>query len=223
MDGESLLIAGGQDHKTGHEDPEKAFIELEKYIRKYYPVSFVKYKWSSQYYIPVDGLPYIGQMPFEPEGVYCATGYNGNGMMLGSFAAILLRDLILKKNSTYQKVFAPSRIKPVDGFTEFIKENADVAYHFIADRFGVKETDSLKRIAPGTGKVVEVKGQKIAAYRNENGEIYALNPICSHAKCVVGWNTEEKSWDCPCHGARYDIDGKVITGPATKGLQRIEM
>jgi Rieske Fe-S protein len=90
-----------------------------------------------------------------------------------------------------------------------VKENADVAYHFVADRVGIHETDSLKRLQPGTGKVVEVNGQKIATYRDEAGvTVHALSPVCTHAACIVNWNSEEKSWDCPCHGARYDIDGK---------------
>ena len=222
VDGEQLLIAGGLDHKTGHEDPEKAFADLEKYIRNYYNVSSVKYRWSSQYYVPVDGLPYIGQMPIAADGIYCATGYNGNGMMLGSVAGQILSDLVLGKSSKYEKIFSPSRVKPVDSFSEFVKENADVAYHFVADRFGIHESDSLKRLQPGNGKVVEVDGQKIAAYRDEQGTIHALSPVCTHAACIVNWNSEEKSWDCPCHGARYDIDGNVLTGPATRPLATID-
>ena len=222
IDGEKLLIAGGNDHKTGHDDPEKVFNDLENYVRKYFSVSSVKYKWSSQYYIPVDGLPYIGQMPLTAKGIYCATGYNGNGMMFGSVAGKILSDLVISGDSVYKDLFDPCRVKPIDSFTEFVTENADVAYHFVADRFKIHDTDSLKRIAAGTGKVVEVDGKKVAAYRDEKGEIHALNPICTHMKCVVNWNQEEKSWDCPCHGARFDIDGKVLTGPATVDLGQIQ-
>jgi glycine/D-amino acid oxidase-like deaminating enzyme/nitrite reductase/ring-hydroxylating ferredoxin subunit len=221
--GEKLLIAGGSDHKTGHDEPEKAFDDLEKYIRKHYNVSSVKYRWSSQYYVPVDGFPYIGQMPEAATGVYCATGYNGNGMMLGSIAGKILADLIQGKANKYEQTFSPSRLKPVAGFTAFVQENADVAYHLIADRFGIHETDSLKRLQPGTGKVVEIDGQKIAAYRNEQGGICALSPVCTHAGCIVNWNGEEKSWDCPCHGARYDINGQVLTGPATRPLSKLDL
>jgi glycine/D-amino acid oxidase-like deaminating enzyme/nitrite reductase/ring-hydroxylating ferredoxin subunit len=223
IDGEKILVAGGNDHKTGHDDPEKAFNDLEKYVRKNYNVSSVKYRWSSQYYVPVDGFPYVGQMPEASKGVFCATGYNGNGMMLGSIAGKILADLIQGKESKYEHLFSPSRLKPVAGFTAFVQENADVAYHFVADRFNVHETDSLKRIQPGSGKVVEVDGNKIAAYRDDNGKIFALNPVCTHAGCIVNWNGEEKSWDCPCHGARYDINGQVLTGPATLSLSRIDL
>jgi glycine/D-amino acid oxidase-like deaminating enzyme/nitrite reductase/ring-hydroxylating ferredoxin subunit len=223
IDGQELLLVGGNDHKTGHDDPEKAFEDLEKYTRKYFNVSSVKYKWSSQYYIPVDGLPYVGQIPFYADGIYCATGYNGNGMMLGSISAHILADTIMGKQHPYASLFSTSRIKPVDGFTEFVKENADVVYHFVADRLSVHETDSLKRLKPGTGKVVKFDGRKVAAYRDEKGEIHALNPVCTHAACIVNWNAEEKSWDCPCHGARYDIEGRVLNGPAERDLPKITL
>ncbi len=220
--GEKLLFAGGNDHKTGHEDPEKQIADLEKYLRKHFYISSVKYKWSSQYYIPVDGFPYIGQLPFTAKGIYCATGFNGNGMMLGSVAAKILSDLIVSGENIYKDLFDPCRIKPVDSFKEFVSENADVAYHFIADRFNIHETDSLKRIEPGTGKLIKVEGKKIAAYRDEKGVMHALNPTCTHMGCIVNWNQEELSWDCPCHGARFDIDGKVLTGPATIDLSQIQ-
>ncbi len=223
IDGQQLLLIGGNDHKTGHDEPGKAFTDLEKYARTHFDISSVKYKWSSQYYIPVDGLPYVGQIPLYAEGIYCATGYNGNGMMLGSISAEILADTILGKTNSYAELFSTTRIKPIDGFTEFVKENADVVYHFVADRLSVHETDSIKRLKPGTGKVIKLDGKKIAAYRDEDGEIHALSPVCTHAGCIVNWNGEEKSWDCPCHGARYDMEGKVLTGPAVRDLARIEL
>jgi glycine/D-amino acid oxidase-like deaminating enzyme/nitrite reductase/ring-hydroxylating ferredoxin subunit len=223
IEGEKLLIIGGNDHKTGHDEPDKAFADLEKYATKNYNVSSIKFQWSSQYYVPVDGFPYIGQMPEATKGTFCATGYNGNGMMLGSIAGKILADLMQGKPNKYEKIFSPARLKPIAGFKAFVEENADVAYHFVADRFGLHETDSLKRMEPGTGKVLEVNGRKIAAYRDDKGEIFALNPVCTHAGCIVNWNGEEKSWDCPCHGARYDIHGQVLTGPATLELEQINL
>lgn len=222
IDGQELLLIGGNDHKTGHDDPEKAFEDLEKYAQKYFNISSVKYRWSSQYYIPVDGLPYVGQIPFYADGIYCATGYNGNGMMLGSVSAEILAETILGKQHPFAELFSTTRIKPVDGFTEFIKENADVVYHFVADRLSFDEKDSLKGLKPGTGKVVKLDGKKVAAFRDENGEIHALDPVCTHAGCIVNWNQEEKSWDCPCHGARYGIDGRVLNGPADRDLGKFE-
>lgn len=223
INGKKYLLAGGNDHKTGHEDPEAAFADLEKYIKQYYKVASVDYKWSSQYYIPVDGLPYIGQMPEMWDGVYCATGFNGNGMMLGSVAAKTISDLILTGQSKYTPIFSPARIKPVDGFTEFVKENADVAWRFVADRFKIKEEDSLRSLQKDSGKVLDIDGKKVAAYRDKTGKLHALSPICTHAKCIVNWNQAEKSWDCPCHGARFDINGEILTGPARTELERIDI
>ncbi|HEY9533700.1 MAG TPA: DUF892 family protein [Mucilaginibacter sp.] len=223
INGEPLLLVGGNDHKTGHDDPERAFAGLEEYTRKYYNVSSVKYHWSSQYYIPADGFPYIGQIPFMPDGILTATGFNGNGMMLGSISAKILADQVMGVENRYNDIFSTRRIKPVDGFTEFVKENADVAYHFVADRFGIPETDSLKRLTPGTGKVLEFDGKKLAVYRNDQGGIQALSPVCTHAGCIVNFNNAEKTWDCPCHGGRYHTDGSVITGPPTHALQQIQI
>jgi glycine/D-amino acid oxidase-like deaminating enzyme/nitrite reductase/ring-hydroxylating ferredoxin subunit len=221
INGEKLLLVGGNDHKTGHDDPAQAFADLEDYTRTYYDVAAVAYKWSSQYYVPVDGLPYVGQVPFMTDGILTATGYNGNGMMLGTIAGKILSDIVLEQHTPYSKIFDTKRLKPIDGFTEFVKENADVAYHFVADRFNIKESESLNSIPAGTGKIVEVDGEKIAVYRDEAGTVHALSPVCTHAKCIVNWNPEEKSWDCPCHGARYDINGKVLTGPADRDLEKI--
>ncbi|GAA4099183.1 FAD-dependent oxidoreductase [Mucilaginibacter panaciglaebae] len=223
INGEPLLLVGGNDHKTGHDDPAKAFSDLEEYTRKFYNVSSVKYRWSSQYYVPADGFPYIGQIPFMADGILTATGFNGNGMMLGTISAKILADQAIGVANRYSEIFSTSRIKPIDGFTEFVKENADVAYHLVADRFGIPETDSLERLVPGTGKVLEYDGKKLAVYRDEQGNIQALSPVCTHAGCIVNFNTSEKTWDCPCHGGRYNTDGSVITGPPTKALQQIQI
>ena len=218
--GEPYLILGGEDHKTGHGDPTEAFAALEAFARKYYYVERVDYKWSSQYYVPADGLPFIGSVPGHTHA-YMATGYNGNGMMLGTIAGKLISDLILNRQNKYTKLFEPSRIKPIAGFAEFVKENADVAYHFIADRFGIEDVESFKDITPDTGKVVEHNGKQVAVYKDESGKITALSPTCTHAGCIVKFNTEEKTWDCPCHGGRFDLNGNVITGPPRENLKQI--
>jgi glycine/D-amino acid oxidase-like deaminating enzyme/nitrite reductase/ring-hydroxylating ferredoxin subunit len=223
IDGEPYLILGGEDHKTGHGDPEKAFKNLEDYARKYFKVKSVPFKWSAQYYIPADGLPYIGQMPAGDEKIYIATGFNGNGMQFGTLSAIIIADTILGKDHQHAELFSASRVKPIAGFTDFVKENADVAYHFIADRFSAEEIDSLKEIKPDTGMLVDFKNQKLAIYKSKTGEITALNPVCTHAKCIVNFNSEEKSWDCPCHGGRFDINGKVLTGPPRGDLQQVQL
>lgn len=221
VDGTTYLISGGADHKTGHGDPEDAFDELEAFTREHFKVQSVDYKWSSQYFEPADGLPYIGRLT-AGEDVFIATGYGGNGIIYGSLSGIILRDLILGNNNQLAELLSPGRVKPVASFTNIVKENADVVYHFFSDRFSVESLPVLNEITPGTGKVVIHENEKVAVYRADNGKIHVMSPVCTHAGCFVAWNDEEKSWDCPCHGGRYDALGKVITGPAREDLKKIE-
>ncbi len=223
IQGEQYLVVGGEDHKTGHDDPEKVFENLENYVRQYFNVASIDFKWSSQYYIPADGLPYIGLLPMSQGRTYAATGFNGNGMMFGTLSGKIISDQILGIDNKYSTLFSPSRIKPIAGFTDFVKENADVAWHFIADRFSAEELDGLIGLGFGEGVVKEINGRKAAIYKDEYGEITALSPTCTHAGCTVKFNPEEKSWDCPCHGGRFDVHGKVISGPPRKDLKQIEV
>jgi Rieske Fe-S protein len=151
------------------------------------------------------------------------TGYGGNGMTYSHIAAITLSDLITKDESEYEELFDPSRIKMVAGFSAFVKENADFVGEFIGKRFGQEKLESFAGLASGEGKVVKYEGNSIALYKDDQGSLFALNPVCTHAKCIVSWNGSEKSWDCPCHGARYNIMGDVLTGPARKNLEIIEL
>ncbi|MFA4867937.1 MAG: FAD-dependent oxidoreductase [Pedobacter sp.] len=221
IDEQSYLIVGGEDHKTGHDDPEATFQRLKDYAGRYYAVESVVYQWSAQYYVPVDGLPYVGQLPGAAEGTYVATGFNGNGMMFGTLSAKIISDLVLDKENEYASLFRPSRMKPVAGFTEFVKENADVAWHFIADRFSSSHLQALTDLKPGEGKLVDFEGKKLAIYKDDAGKVTALNPTCTHAGCTVQFNAAEQSWDCPCHGGRFDVSGKVLTGPPTIDLETV--
>lgn len=223
IDGQKYLIAGGHDHKTAHGDPAQAFTDLINYTKKCYPVSEIATQWSAQYYVPADGLPYIGQLPGASGGIYAATGFNGNGMILGTVSAIVLSELILEGTSPYEKLFDPGRVKPVAGFTEFVRENADVISRFVGDRFGIEEIGSLGDITAGSGKIVEYEGQKVGIYKNENGEVTVIDPVCTHAGCIVQWNDSEKSWDCPCHGGRFNYRGEVLTGPPRKPLDQVAL
>jgi Rieske Fe-S protein len=217
----NYLIAGGHDHKTGHGDGTEAFQDLQEYLKGYYQIKSIDYQWSSQYYIPADGLPYIGQLPGSDDPIFVATGYNGNGMMLGTLAGMVISDLILGNTNAYSDLFDPSRIKPVASATEVLKENIDVAYHFVADRFSFEKDEKLKSLPTNSGCLVNHAEQKVAAYKNADGEFLFLDPVCTHAKCIVNWNDFEKTWDCPCHGGRFDVNGNVLTGPPRKALKKI--
>lgn len=218
IDGIKYLIAGGFDHKTGHEtDTAQIFTRQEAFLRTLFDIASIDYKWSSQYYNPVDGLPYIGLLPGH-ENIYTGTGYSGNGLVLGTLAAQMISDAITGHDNPYTDLLRPSRIKPIAGFADFIKENADVVSHFIGDRFSYEQISTLSELAKGAAVVAEWEGRKVALYKDEQGKVMALDPVCPHTKCIVAWNSAEKSWDCPCHGGRFAPNGTLLTGPASTNL-----
>jgi glycine/D-amino acid oxidase-like deaminating enzyme/nitrite reductase/ring-hydroxylating ferredoxin subunit len=224
IDGQKYLIVGGDDHRTGEEtNTNGCFLKLESHVRSHFNVSQVVSQWSSQYFEPADGLPYIGHLPGNPENVLVATGYGGNGMTYSHVAALTLSAIVFGKKTEYEDLFKPGRIKPVAGFTEFIKHNADVVKQFVGRWFGQDKLHEAAELAHGEGKLVNYEGESLALYKDESGVIHAVNPACTHVKCSVAWNAAEKSWDCPCHGARYSVDGEVLTGPASKDLEKIEL
>jgi glycine/D-amino acid oxidase-like deaminating enzyme/nitrite reductase/ring-hydroxylating ferredoxin subunit len=224
VNGTTYLIAGGKDHKTAHEEnTDKSFRELEAQVLKHFPVENIEYRWSSQYFEPADGLPYIGHLPGHPQHIFVATGFGGNGMVYSHVAAMTLKEILLDEEEKYTSLFNPNRIKPVAGFANFIKHNADVVKQFSGKWFSHEDIKELAELAPGEGKVVTYNKQKIGLFKHETGALYAVNPICTHLKCEVKWNVAERTWDCPCHGARYSYDGTVITGPADHDLEQISL
>ena len=224
VDGKKYFIAGGEDHKTGDEEnTEACFKRLESHVRTYFNIKEVVYRWSSQYFDPADGLAYIGNLPGHSGDLYVATGFGGNGMIYGTLAGISLSNILVHGSSIYQEVFDPNRIKPIAGFSNFVKESADVMGHFIKDRFNIDKIDSTVELAPGEGRLVKYEGQTLALYKDDQKQLHALNPACTHIKCTIAWNASEKTWDCPCHGSRFSIEGEVVTGPARKDLQKIDI
>lgn len=222
INGKEYIIAGGYDHKTGHEkNTDQLFREQEAYLRNHFDIDSIDYKWSSQYFTTADGLPYIGILPGH-DNIYVGTGYSGNGITLGSLAAKIICELITTGKSKYESIFKPGRVKPVAGFTEFVKENADVISQFIGLRFSYEKIASLAELAPGEATLAKWEGKKVALYKDEQGKVHALDPVCPHAKCIVDWNSVEKSWDCPCHGSRFACNGALLTGPARVGLTQIK-
>lgn len=220
--GVNYLIAGGYDHKTAHKsNTEESFMQLEAHIRQHFPVEEITNKWSSQYYESVDGLPYIGHLPGKDDNVYVATGFGGNGMTYSHVAARVLTHLIMKLPDPYTSVFHPARIKPVAGFTNFVSHNADVVKQYSHKWLPLDDIEELSSLAPGEGKVVKYNDESVALHKDMSGGLHAVRPLCTHLGCSVTWNTAEQSWDCPCHGARYSVDGEVLNGPASQDLERI--
>ncbi|MFN6946636.1 MAG: FAD-dependent oxidoreductase [Cytophagaceae bacterium] len=218
-DGDNYVVIGGKDHKTGsEEDSTKRYDALEKYLREHFDVKSIEYKWSSQYYEPADGLPYIGKSPFSRKA-FVATGFSGDGLVYGTIAAIILSDLINGKEHPWLYAYDAIRFTPAASAYDFIRENADAAKHFIVDRIA-SDGDELNNLGEGEGKILEIDGEKMAVCKDESGNLNAVSPVCTHLKCFVQWNNAETSWDCPCHGSRFTPKGEVLCGPAVKGLEK---
>ncbi|MBC7530939.1 MAG: FAD-dependent oxidoreductase [Oligoflexus sp.] len=217
---QSLLIVGGEDHKVGQEkDPELCWANLEAWTRKNIPVAgpIVK-KWSGQVNEPVDGLAYIGRNPGETN-VYIVTGDSGHGLTHGTIAGLVLSDMIAGRENPWEKLYSPGRVNMHAGaMKEFFKENLNVALQY-KDYFSPGDVASLADVPMGEGAIVRHGLRKIAAYRDHNDHLKCVSAVCPHLGAIVHWNKAEKTWDCPCHGSRFNTDGCVVNGPATSDLK----
>jgi glycine/D-amino acid oxidase-like deaminating enzyme/nitrite reductase/ring-hydroxylating ferredoxin subunit len=213
-----LLIVGGEDHKTGQaDDAGERYARLEAWARERFPmIEAVTHRWSGQVMEPVDGLAFIGRNPGDAPNVYVATGDSGNGMTHGTIAGILLADLIAGRENEWATLYDPARVT-LGAAKEFASENLNVAAQY-ADYATPGDVDSPDAIQPGEGAVIRRGLQKVAVYRDEVGALHERSAVCTHLGCVVAWNTGEKSWDCPCHGSRFDPFGRVVNGPAISDL-----
>jgi glycine/D-amino acid oxidase-like deaminating enzyme/nitrite reductase/ring-hydroxylating ferredoxin subunit len=222
VEGGHVLIAGGEDHKVGQEDDTAApFARLEEYLHARFGHLPVEYRWSGQIIEPVDGLPYIGRNSLSSR-VFVATGYAGQGMTSGTLAAMIVSDLVLGFDNPYSELYDATRIKPLAAAKEFVRENVDFPAHLVGDRLR-RHHHPAAELPAGEGAVIALGGERLAVYRNHAGELSALSPVCTHLGCLVHWNTTEKSWDCPCHGSRFDPTGRVLNGPAVVGLHPRQM
>jgi glycine/D-amino acid oxidase-like deaminating enzyme/nitrite reductase/ring-hydroxylating ferredoxin subunit len=216
---DELLIVGGEDHKSGQaHDGEARLARLEQWARGYFPsAGAVEYRWSGQVMEPADGVAFIGRNPGDADNVYIATGDSGMGMTHGTIAGMLLTDLILKRPSPWTALYDPSR-KMMHGAVEYVKENANVAAQYVKDYASGGERNSADDIAPGEGAVLRRGLAKIAAFRDAEGTLHELSAACPHLGCVVSFDAIEKTWNCPCHGSRFDCHGHVLVGPANRDL-----
>ncbi|HEX8719455.1 MAG TPA: FAD-dependent oxidoreductase [Pyrinomonadaceae bacterium] len=220
-DGGTIWMVGGEKHKTGQGGAtEERYRRLEQYARGRFDVRSIEYRWSTQDNNTVDRVPYIGKLTSGSKNLYVATGFGGWGMTNSHVAGLLLTDMIAGRENPWGELFDPSRFKPVTSARDFIKENLNVAKEFMADRIGTPELDDAVALPPGSGEVVKWQGERVAVYRDDEGRVFACSAVCTHMGCIVHWNGAEKSWDCPCHGSRFNYDGKVIQGPANEDLEK---
>ena len=213
-------IFGGEDHKTGQEvDTPAVYKRLERRFRKLLPEGVVEHRWSGQVIETSDGSPLIGETAARQ---FVATGFSGNGMTFGTLGAMMAVDACAKRNNPWKHIFDIHRKPGRGGSWRYFKENIEFPYYFLRDWTARAESDSLQAVRRGQGKIINLDGKKTAAYRDAAGKISLCSPVCTHLKCIVGWNAAEKTWDCPCHGSRFDIDGVVLRGPATQNLEAID-
>jgi len=218
---DDVLIVGGEDHKTGQaEDFAARHRRLEAWTRERFPMAgAIAFRWSGQVMQPVDGLAFIGRNPMDHENVLIATGDSGTGMTHGTIAGMLLTDVIMGRQNPWAALYDPSRIS-LRTAGRFLQENLNVGAQ-LADLVTGGDVENRSDIPPGEGAIMRRGFSKVAVYRDENGARHQYSAICPHLGCVVSWNTLEKSWDCPCHGSRFDArDGRPINGPANSGLSK---
>lgn len=211
-DGHDYAIFGGADHKTGQEDdtPQR-FAAIESTLRRVLPEFELTDRWSGQVVETNDGLPYIGE---NAPRQFVATGFAGNGMTFGTIAALMARDWVLGRSNPWRDIFDPHRKNVRAGAWDYLKENKDYAYYMLRDRLFAKHATSLRSVRPGEGKVLHLDGERVAVHRDQQGLVTMRSAVCTHMACEVHFNAADSSWDCPCHGSRFRIDGSIIAGPA---------
>ncbi len=218
-EGGRYLVLGGASHKTGQEpDTPSCYAEIERWARQHYTVKNVAYRWSAHDYVPVDGLPYVGKLPFGDGRVWVATGFNKWGLSNGTAAAAIIADGIAGRPNPWAETFDANRLDVVPSAKKFVEENLNVAERFVRDRIRHLTGDEVASLQPDEGAVVEAGNERVGAYRDADGHIHAVSLVCTHLGCHVTWNPAERSWDCPCHGSRYDVDGAILHGPAVRPL-----
>lgn len=219
IDGETLALVGGQNHKTGQGgSTAERYRRLETVARKHFDVESVEYRWSTQDYVSVDKIPYIGRLgPFE-RNVRVATGFGGWGMSNGTAAGMMLADDIQGRPNDWLDTFDPLRVTARASAHEFITENANVGKRFVSDWAQGLRRRKVDDLEQGDGMICRHEGEVVAVSRGEDGELHTLDAVCPHLGCLVRWNDGEGTWDCPCHGSRFEVGGRVINGPANTDL-----
>lgn len=222
-DTHDVLIVGGEDHKTGQADAEgveetERYARLETWARQHFPMMGTRVAhWSGQVLEPVDCLGFMGRNPGD-KNRYVITGDSGNGMTHATIGALLVTDLIMGRSNPYTELYDPSRITLASAGS-FLEEAGNMALQY-ADWIHLKEGKEQFELAPGEGSVLSAGLDKTALFRDADGTFHAFSAVCPHLGCIVQWNADEKSFDCPCHGSRFDGLGHVLNGPANTNLTK---
>lgn len=211
------FIFGGKDQKTGQETTP-VFEELDAELKKVLPTAEVQHRWLGQVVETNDGLPFIGESAGKQ---FIATGFCGNGFTLGTLSALMVRDRFFGRNNPWFNLFAVNRKKFHGGTWRYLTENIDYPYYYLRDRMRSAPEDSPDGLKLGEGRILQFEGKKVAAYRDNDGKVTLLSPVCTHLGCLVKWNGADSTWDCPCHGSRFKPTGEVFAGPAESPLEKM--
>lgn len=218
--GFDYLILGGEDHKTGQEsDTEVPYARLTRKMQEWLPKALIDHRWSGQVVETNDGLPFIGE---TDESQFIGTGFAGNGITFGTLTGMMAVDAFLGRKNPWSELFSPHRKKLRGGTWTYLKENKDYPYYMVREWLAGAEAKSVKTVKRGQGKILNLNGHKVAAYRDDEGKVTLCSPVCTHLKCIVAWNPAEHTWDCPCHGSRFKPTGEVMSGPAEEDLRKLE-
>ena len=219
FNGKDILLLASGNSKTGHNySQENPYDVLKNFAKQYYPNCDVLYEWSSEDCISLDKLPYIGKYSSLLPNVYVGTGFKKWGMTLSNVAANLIVDEICERKNPYAYLFDSTRFGLFKNFDEVKNMLVDSTNSLLLNKLKASDT-SLENIKPHSGDIIELDGKKVGVYRDKENKIHAINPICTHLGCLLTWNDIDKTWDCPCHGSRYDAMGKNLYGPAFKDLE----
>ncbi|MCG6116146.1 MAG: FAD-dependent oxidoreductase [Mesorhizobium sp.] len=220
IDGTTYLVAAGREFKTGEEGQEGEAVEdLQAFMRENFGIDEPSHLWTSEDFRPMDGVPFIGPATSSKPNLHVATGFEAWGLTLGVVAAAIIAGEITGERHGARDIFAASRLKPWKGGGTFISENAKAGAHLIGDRLLRRHSVSLDDIPAGAGGIVTLGGEHLAVVREANGSLRAMSAICTHLGCVLGWNETDRTFDCPCHGSRFDDKGAVLFGPAVSPLK----
>ena len=218
-----ILIMAGGDHKTGYapDNNQTGYNILEQEAKKYYPNCEILYKWNTRDCITIDKVPYIGDFSNLMPNMFVATGFNKWGITSSNVAANIIRDKILGIKNEYSKIYEATRFSPIKNAHEMKNITSQVLKSFVTNRIKIPE-ENLSAIKNDNGGIIKVNGASIGIYKDINGKVFAVNPTCTHLGCLLTWNNLDKTWDCPCHGSRFDYTGKNLYDPAFKDLERYE-
>lgn len=214
-----LVLIAGSDHKTGAKiDLSDAYKNLEKIAKRMYPDCIVKYKWHTEDCITLDKIPYIGEFSKFMPNVYVATGYKKWGITTSNIAANIIKDKILNKHNKYEQIFKATRMEPIKNIKEVESMLKETANSLVINKIKIPN-DKISDINKEDAKIIEIDGRKVGIYKDKQGELYAVKPICSHLGCELSFNNLAKTWDCPCHGSRFDYKGNSIYSPSINNLE----